>query len=260
MVRDPSLRGRDRAVSDVVGTILMLGVAVSFVGIVALKIGAATPDPQQPLRLEITPTLTAPNTITLLHLGGASLPQADVRVIVSSSDTILYSAPAGPPGSTWEIGEELAIVLADPLPTGPADVTIAHLVRGEILATSSVVRPGVGGGGGAGAFTLTVMLDGSSSPPTLTAPSQVLAEATVAHDEGRKLVRQVYADLSEVDGPVWQGLRDDGTRGDRAAGDGVWSGVIDIPVSAGAGAHAIHFTALDLTDETASADATLTVA
>lgn len=234
---------RDAGVADIVGTILLIGVTVSFVALAALQLGAAQ-TPPSPVRLELSATGSGPD-LTLLHLAGDAMDKGDLKAIVVADDAILHEAAIGPAGTTWAVGDTVVLTLPTELPGGSVEVSIVHIQRGELLATATVVTPRAVGPAPAD-FVVAATLNGTSTAPRVRAPAQLLVEAGVSHGEGRKLLRHVYANLSEVDGPLWVALRDDGTRGDATAGDSLWSGLLNIPASAPRGSSAIEIVAVDL--------------
>lgn len=252
-----SLARSEQAVSDIVGTILLIGVAATFAGVVALEYAAGATGQAPPLRIEARAFADA-SGIDLIHLGGTTLDASEIRVIVSTNAGVHQSGPGGASGVVWGTGGVLRIPLTSPLPPGIAEIALVHVARGETLTTLGVGSASSSGGSGA-TMTLDVILDGSTSAPTVVPPTQVLAEVKVTHSDGRKLVRSVHADLSDLDGPVWSGLRDDGTRGDRVAGDGTWSGLLNVPLSATPGDHQVVFVAEDLYGATATRTATIRV-
>jgi flagellin-like protein len=100
-----------KGVSEVVGTILMLGLAITLfaaVYITAVNFPFNEPDPS--VRISAT---ADKNTIVFAHQGGESLP-ADTRFIVAIDEDIYYKTAAQMNVSgDWNIGE---ILIFDDLP------------------------------------------------------------------------------------------------------------------------------------------------
>src|SRR5207248_2995354 len=69
---------------------------------------------------------------------------------------------------------------------------------------------------------------------------------------GRKAIAEVYGDFSPVNGSSVSQLYDDGTHGDKQAGDSVYTGEITIPDGAPTGAFSITFTAKDIDGKSAT--------
>lgn len=247
----------DDGVSDIVGTILLLGVIVALVGATAVHYKSTIVVEDTPVRLDMS-AVGAGSQVEILHLGGDPVDAGVLRAIVTVGQDVRYDGPAGPAGTQWEIGTSLTLALSQPLPAAPADIMLVHGSRGEVIAASKVGAQ-VLDLGPSGAFSITVWLDGSSSPPVVAPPSQVLAEIDAAHAFGRKYVRHVFADMSPLQGPVWFGLRDDGTRGDVMPGDGTWSGVLNVPLGVTPGTYSVTFTGVDLAGYSTSRAATIQV-
>ncbi|MFA5861332.1 MAG: type IV pilin N-terminal domain-containing protein [Candidatus Thermoplasmatota archaeon] len=248
--------GRDAAVSDIVGTVLLIGVTVALVGAAALQLTQAG-TPEMAIRLAMTATGNS-TAITLLHAGGSSLDEGQLNVLVTVNGTRALQTAAGPVGARWSVGNALVIPLSEPLPPGQAEVTLVHVDRSEVLATAAIYFRSNAAALTPAGFTLEATLNGGVNS-TITAPGQVLATVAVTHPDGRKMVRYVFANTTGVDGPSWAALRDDGTHGDAAAADSTWSALLAVPFSSIRGDRTLGFTAVDLAGASASTTAMVNV-
>ncbi len=97
-----------------------------------------------------------------------------------------------------------------------------------------------------------------SSNVTNSGDESVLLTASVADPDGSLDIEKVEADLSGLNIGLVE-LMDDGTGGDEAAGDGIFSMSLDIADTVNTGDHTIDVTVYDLNGNTGTGDVKLTV-
>lgn len=166
------------AVSEVVGAILLVSVAVLGVGIVAMTI-LSQPTPSETPHVSITAGAAANGTFALIHEGGDALRNGDYRIYVDAESGLEERTddfvPAGGDG-VWSIGE----VLMYAGPGTPQKVVISFVdhAGGETVIAEPGYTAGVvdAGGyvdaGGSGAMPVKPGEETPFSPPVvITDPS-----------------------------------------------------------------------------------------
>ena len=135
----------DRAVSPVLGVILLVALTVITAGVIALFV-TELPDMREPPVVTMEGTVNASdNTLTIVHTGGDSIAVDELALHVTvDEEPLTYQPPVpfesargystGPSGplhswgsSTWEPGEESRLQLAgsnEPLPTAESRVAV----------------------------------------------------------------------------------------------------------------------------------------
>lgn len=253
------LSKNDRAVSDLVGTMLLLGVTVTLVGVAALAV-VSQPAARSVAALDVVPSGSpGKTTITLTHGGGDPVDLGALRVVVLVNGSKAFDGAAGPAGSVWRVGDAISVgPLAAPLPPGArVGVTLVDAQHGRTLANAELALPLPSPAASVNAFTIA-----PRAPPgvlVVEPPATVLVQAAVTHEAGRKFVRYVYADLTPVAGPAFAPLRDDGTEGDAVAGDGLFGANLLVPLNVTSGDKTINLTAVDLNGTSTTTSATLSL-
>ena len=259
---------RDLAVSDVVGTSMMLVVTIVAVGAAAVAFSNAGSEEPPPLRVSVLANATASGDafVTLKHAGGPSVPYASIEVVLTSSSwTAPYRGPlsTGTGATDYALGSTAFVHnTGHALVAGEAvDVLMYYRATGQLVAESSFTVASMSASTSSTLTDFVVEL-ASSSATSIPAGGAFALMAEVAHPEGRKVVDRVVVDLTSVGGPSETPLYDDGTRGDAIAGDGIYAGYVQIPLLATTGSKTISIVAYDIdgnrNDPTGSA-ATVTV-
>lgn len=235
---------RDSAVSDVVGTVILLGVTVTLVSVYAVEAYSNAAVKEGPLKLTIGATVSLNGTVvSILHLGGAALPQGSLRIVMSVNGQLWYNAIAAPPGTIWSVGNSMNVTIS-PLPTGvTASLEVIHTGRGETIATATVRPKASGPPPTPPDFTVTLV---NATTPNVTRPGSFLIQVVASHPNGRMMIDTISANASSVDGPLWVAFRDEGTQGDVNSSDGVWSAIIAVPLSSPSGLRTLNITAVAL--------------
>ncbi len=102
-------RGTDRAVSPVIGVILMVGITVVLAAVTGAFVldmtnSAGETSPQ----VSLSVSADDPNSITIEHTGGDSLNSSSTRLIVNAGGTTTFDATEG---DVLSVGEEATITL-----------------------------------------------------------------------------------------------------------------------------------------------------
>lgn len=228
----------------------LLAVTAALVATTALQLSAMqTDDEAVELRLDALAIASAGrNEIRVLHAGGSSLEASALRALVVVDGAVWFDDSLPGPPVKWELGDARTIgPLTGVLPVGArVEVTLTDRVAGEVLTefTTRAASPTAPSVPDATGFTVDLLLDGTSDV-IVEPPTGIVIEAAVSHPQGRKFIRIVYADFSGFDGIAWQGLRDDGSGGDRVAGDGIYAGTALVPVNATSGSVIVTVGAVD---------------
>src|SRR3989304_1732576 len=163
-----SLREDDRGVSEVVGTILILGMTVSLFAAIIIWV-TSIPTPQQNTRLELDGQLIplkdasgnwAGVNITITHRGGEALGFLGTRVyltitktsgasqteVLRTKGTIQWGPNMGAPyglidgkDSTWNINERWSITNKTVLPGDKIRATVVDVSRSVILWSEDIL-------------------------------------------------------------------------------------------------------------------------
>lgn len=227
-------RRDERGISDLLGTMILLGVTVTIVGVAGAQfIRSASQDPEAPSLEARVNAKVGDNFLQLVHLGGAELPANDLRVVVTVNGTAWYTGDLGASATTWRVGGNHTIQpLVGNLPYGGRiDVTLASKARGAVVANIVTTLPLTEAGTAplAAGFAVTVRFDGNLSTGNVTPPGYFFIYSTVSHPEGRKAIRSVTINLTAFNGSATTPLIDDGTSGDILAGDGIYSNSAWVP-------------------------------
>lgn len=247
-----SLHQNERAMSDVVGTSMLLVVTVVAVGAAAVAFSNAGGDRPDTPRVDVLANATASSDayVTLRHAGGPSIPYDSIQAVISSTSwSGSYRGPVQPQGSGAEFGlgsTAYARVTGNALAAGDkVDVLLYYGGTGILFGGSSFTVASTNASG-PGTLTDFLLSAATSAASDLSPGSSIAIFADVAHPEGRKVVERVVVDASAVGGPIEVPLHDDGTRGDATAGDGRYAGFVQIPIGATAGAKTLAVRAYDI--------------
>lgn len=257
----------DKALSDVVGTMLLLGVTVTIVvaATAAYRGFSATGSSEKAPAVLDVGLLAKPNnaTITLVHLGGDSLTRSAIRILVDVNHTRVLSAiMSASGGTTWKVGDRVGITLPTaPPPTSRVTVHLITVPQGAAIATAEVSLPSIASrvGLSLSGFTITAGFGGASSDAVVNTSTTVHLYALVSHPEGRKAIRDVIADLSGVAGPTYVPMTDDGTNGDPVAGDGNYSLFFTVPTFVPLGTKTISIAAYSMDDMLSNSNANISI-
>jgi len=136
-----SLRPGERAASEVISVLLLLGVVVVGVGIIAVTI-YSQPTPEKTPQVSILISKTA-DAILLTHNGGDSLAEGSFYVL---ADGARLDGPAAPSGGVWpwSIGETLQYNVA----SAPERVQVVYSGGGGAALLKSATFSGAAGTAG----------------------------------------------------------------------------------------------------------------
>ena len=247
------LREDESGVSEVIGTILILGITVVlFSTIIIWVTSIPTPTTQTRLDMESTlnPVYNAGGTeigvnVTIRHIGGDKLLALSTRIYVTSqsgsgplkTDIVtlhpyngLLATPSGivdGTDSNWDAGERWAYKNFTLRSTDSITVTIVDITKSVVQWTSAVnattgARPPV---------FVQKWVDGNPSTSGIDAVTEHLGFAVYAQvidPDGDLNVNSVYATMSSWFGTgntceSPQQMRDNGVAPDRVAGDGIFT-------------------------------------
>lgn len=228
------LRRRDGALSDIVGTALLLGVTVVLVAAATVTFStgstrrAATPTTD----LRANATTGSPGILTLVHTGGAAFDASDLEVIVNG-DTWSERIPVTS-AAEWALGTSLTLPLNRTLSGGERlDVLIVSKSLGGAVSSAAVdvVSSSLATLAG-GSFSIFVQEPASAAAVTVPAGATLRVVADVAHPDGRKALLGAYVDMSPLGGSPVAELYDDGSHGDAIGGDLEYTAYLVVPPEA----------------------------
>jgi len=129
-----------KGVSEIVGVILMLGMAIalfSFVYIMAINFPFNEPNPY--VRISATYD-NDDNAIIIVHQGGESLsPNTNIIVVINGKVYTQTVALMRPGDTSWNIGEKLQFNLSKPLENGQeARITVVDVVSNSVVMQGTV--------------------------------------------------------------------------------------------------------------------------
>jgi len=249
LVRNDSL-----GVSEVVGTILILGMTVSLFAAIIIWV-TSIPTPQAGIRLELDGQLIplkdssgnwAGVNVTITHRGGESMNFADTRIyltitkasgaekteILRLKGTIGWGPNSGQPyglidgkDNVWNINERWSIANKTVAPTDLIRAAVIDISRSTILWSENILGPV----GSHPPLFLEKWADGNPDTATIEIPqtgSPFVIYAKVTDEDGN--LKTVNATLTIFYGSpdpcaVPQSMYDDGTNGDLVKGDGIWT-------------------------------------
>ena len=248
------LRQDRNAVSEVIGTILILGMTVSLFSVIIIWV-ASIPTPTASTRLELDGTLTPLKTpgglwdgvnVTIAHRGGEELGYPGTRVyltitkasglrtveILRTKGTVAWGPNAGTPyglidgrDNTWSIGERWSITNKTVLATDTIRAAVVDVLKSTILWSEDILGPA----GSHPPLFLEKWADGKPDTSRIDTPLTLqpfVIYARVFDDDGN--LQSVNATLTIFYGTpdpckTPQRMYDDGTNGDLVKGDGIWT-------------------------------------
>lgn len=250
----------DAGVSDVVGTMMLLAVAVTVAAVVAPTFAIrGEPDAPAP-RLDFSVEARAGDSeIHLWHLGGDVVEGTDlvVHVLLNGQAWTSASLQAG----AWGAGEGRVVALPAALSAGDRlDVALVHTDAGAQLGERSLrLPPAAPADGTEGNASLEVSFRHGKDYVISNTQDTLYLQARADHPLGRKAIERVWVNLSVVYGASETPLYDDGTHGDVVAGDGTWSTYFLVPYNAPNGTHMLNLTARAIDGSRLLASGTLNV-
>ncbi|HLE98014.1 MAG TPA: IPT/TIG domain-containing protein [Candidatus Thermoplasmatota archaeon] len=233
----------DQGISDLIGTLMLLVVTVTLIGVAAIAIAGFDRDEELP-RLDVSAAsaedVAGDLVVSIGHVGGATLAQDDFRIVITAGADTIADCEAGDAdpecpslSGLWAFGDD-PIVFDDTGhdydPGERVEVQIVSKAKGATLATAFLDIPEPIGG--FGIFDLDVVLPADLGSFPIGSVFFLEAELDLDGDTGRKDVATVTADLSDIEGDTALPLYDDGTHGDDIAGDLVYSAYLTIPLDA----------------------------
>ncbi|GEM_PF-3681679 len=234
-----SLRRSDEGVSDVIGTIILIAITVSLVGVAvgglySAGTGQKTALPRLDLKASALASGAANGSVTLTHAGGANFSRADLDVQVTSGGVLYGRAPFPNATSWWDVGEAVPFNLSKPLTGGEhLEIDVISRPLGAVVSTAIVDVPSLGSSAPPlGTFTVTATAPSGLFPADVSPGSVLRVAAHVAHPDGRKAIASAWVDLSPLHGPAVLRLEDDGAGADLVAGDMEFAAYVSIPPEA----------------------------
>ena len=248
------LREDDRGISEVVGTILILGMTVSLFAAIIVWV-TSIPTPQASTRLELDGALIplkdnsgnwAGVNITITHRGGESMTFFDTRIYITitkasgasrtevlrTKGTIAWGPNTGSAyglidgkDSTWNINERWSITNKTVLPADKIRASVIDVQRSTLLWSEDILGPV----GSHPPLFLEKWADGNPDTTAIETPktgSPFVIYAKVTDQDGN--LQSVNATLTIFYGTpdpcrLPQPMSDDGKNGDLVAGDGIWT-------------------------------------
>ena len=248
------LRDDDSGVSEVIGTILILGMTVALFAAIIVWV-ASIPPPPTSVRLEVDGQLLplkdssgnwAGVNVTITHRGGESLDYIATRVylritklsgaftteILRTKGTIAWGPNAGAPyglidgnDKTWNINERWSITNKTVLATDKIRADIVDISRSLALWSEEILGPV----GSHPPLFLDKWADGDPATVAIETPKtgiQFVIYAKVTDEDGNlKGVNGTMTIFYGTPDPckLPQKMFDDGTNGDAVSADGIWT-------------------------------------
>lgn len=149
-----------RAISPVIGVVVLVAITVTLGGVV-LAFGMSATPPASPPAVTVDGSVDpAENKLTLVHTGGDPLPLEDVSVRIAVDGTPLAEQPPVPhynpsgfvgfpcgvfnpmSDNVWEAGEQGTITIDadenEPLPTANATVEVTIVTEGVAVTRTTI--------------------------------------------------------------------------------------------------------------------------
>lgn len=256
----------DGALSDVLGTMLLLGVTITIIAGLAFNMNhlflSAESEESPTLRADIQ-VQPGGKVITILHKGGDEFEVAELKAQVDVNGSaynisqVQWTDPA-----RFRIGDWMNITLASPLPlSSKVDILLvsdAHrMVIGSTewhTASSSAPAPTVS------LISMSVFFSNGDNVAVVSTSTTLTLFADVEHPEGRKFIRSVSMDLRSLNGPAIHSMVDSGTESDPVPGDGIYTASFIVPSFIPLGNYTVWVTATAFNGSSSTSNATVTVA
>lgn len=253
-------RGRWRrdeaAVSDFVGTVLLVALVVVVGSVLAIAVTSTLSQPASPATsFALAPPAPGALALAVDYREGPPLPLDGLRVTLSRN----ASDPADVPRAQWTTPDPTQLRAGDRLRLALSPA-VAHDERFRVTIVrdeSNAMLADLSALGGASAWPVLgpASLSGNTTPHDVVADGATATRLSVnvSHPLGALVVARVVADLSNVTdaartAPVLVALSDAGAEGDVAAGDGVWSASMRLPSTTPPGWYNVTVNATDLSD------------
>lgn len=261
--RQPVPRG-DHAVSDFVGTLLMVGIVVALGSVVAVLATSTLEEPApSTTSLALAPAGPGDASLRLLLRNGEAIPLHALSVSLQRGDADAADVPAAswttPDPSSWRPGDRLSLPLSPPAaPDERLRVRVFRADENVLVAELATRVPAA-----TLAPSATTLAATFSPMPLITdGISTTLLAVRATHPEGVLGVASVVADLRNVtvpygSAPLVVELNDAGRSGDLVGGDGIWSAHVALPPSTPPGTYTVSVNATDAAGRVASVPATL---
>lgn len=259
----PPLSADERAVSDFVGTLLMVVVVVALGSVVAVLATSALDEPApSAAALSLVPVSPGDATLRLLHRNGEPIPLGSLSLTLERNGTaapVPRAAWTTPDASAWRPGDRLSFPLSPA--AGSGEQLRVRVVRTDenVLVAEMATRVAT-----TGLAPSATTLAASFSPALLITDgaSTTRLAARVSHPGGALAVASVVADLTNAtvpsgSAPLLVDLNDEGRRGDLVGGDGVWSALVSLPTGTPRGVYTVSVNATDGAGRVASVPVTL---
>lgn len=244
--------GQDVAVSDMVGTLLLvLAVVLAGGGLTAVVAANLQVTPPPSASLSLASASAGDTTLRLALRSGDTLALSELRLLLQrgGNQTAVPQVSWTTPNATLlRPGESITFPVAPAIAAGETvRVTVLHATANAQLAALTTLAP-------ANATPLPA--------PTLVAaatPSSIIADAAtaslltvrVSHPLGALGVASLRANLTNLSIAAKSAnatltLRDEGTEGDAFGGDGVYSALLRAAINTTPGNYTIPITAFDI--------------
>lgn len=257
----------DVAMSDIVGTLLMVGAVVTAGSAMTVIVAANLQTPDTPIAsFSLARVEAADDDLRLLHRNGNALALTDVLLLLARGDNAPAPIPRAqwttPDPTVWHPGETLSATLAPTVSSGERlRVQLVHAPTGALLADLAASAPS------AGTPLASPTLSGVISPSSIIADAATTALITVriSHPLGALGIATVSADLTNLSrasnsANATLRLSDTGEDGDVFGGDGIWSALLRAPMNATPGTYEIPIVARDVAGyDAARTSASLTI-
>jgi len=244
------MRGRplhDGAVSDLVGTLLMIGVVVSMGSVVAVIVFSTLSDePDAFLGVSLLPAQVGDQNATLRLDQGLPVPvvQIDAQVALGNTSLSHVTAVDADGDGTWELGERLYVAVPSPL-VGGQNVRV-FLLRLDANAILIDARQTVVDLTSAAGANLTLSANVSTAELAADGVSVVRLNASLSSTAGLLNAVAVVVDATPLGQPgASLPLHDDGSAADVVGGDGVWAAWLRAASSNFTGPIVLNLSALD---------------
>lgn len=246
-------RRGDAAISDMLGTLLLiLAVVVAGGGITAIVAASLSEEGAPIASFALAAPRAGDASLRVLYRAGEPLALEDLSLALARDGSAGVDVPRAtwttPGGTTLQPGDALAFPLSPAVDVGESlRVTIVHARSNAVLSQLTASLPAASGSFADATLTTTL------TPPKLIADgaSTSLLEVRVSHPAGALAVASVIANVSTLGvgsastlPPL--ALNDNGADGDAAGGDGVWSGLLRAPTSTTPGWYTLPISVIDL--------------